>query len=237
MTIHIVMMSKGGVGKSLVAILLAQYLKARGRAPYCIDTDPVSGTFHSYRELEAEHIDVMADDMSIDLSRFDPVIERLIEHPGDCVVDTGPSTFFPLLGYLARNDVFALLKSYGKRVIIHAPIVGGQGMDATIRGLCALLQFRTSIIVWENDYFGPVEKDGRRFEKSEIFRSAGGQIIGVAKLFQRDPDTRGKDISLMTTRRLTFATMMELPEILLIQRRRYARAWQQITHTLNQIGI
>ena len=38
--IHLTLQGKGGVGKSLIAAILAQYLKGKGREVRCIDTDP-----------------------------------------------------------------------------------------------------------------------------------------------------------------------------------------------------
>jgi Mrp family chromosome partitioning ATPase len=37
-TIHLTLQGKGGVGKSLVAVILAQYLSKRGLQIQCIDT-------------------------------------------------------------------------------------------------------------------------------------------------------------------------------------------------------
>jgi cellulose biosynthesis protein BcsQ len=48
--IHMVLQGKGGVGKSFVAALMAQYLQDRGQDPVCIDTDPVNATFAGYAE-------------------------------------------------------------------------------------------------------------------------------------------------------------------------------------------
>ena len=42
--VHIVLQGKGGVGKSLAASMLAQYLTKRGESPLCIDTDPINAT-------------------------------------------------------------------------------------------------------------------------------------------------------------------------------------------------
>ena len=39
-TIHLSLQGKGGVGKSLIASILAQYLLKRGKPVRCVDTDP-----------------------------------------------------------------------------------------------------------------------------------------------------------------------------------------------------
>ena len=46
--IHLTLQGKGGVGKSLVASILAQYFRHRGAEIHCLDTDPVNQTFSQY---------------------------------------------------------------------------------------------------------------------------------------------------------------------------------------------
>ena len=40
--IHMMLQGKGGVGKSLSAAMLAQYMHSKTALPLCIDTDPVN---------------------------------------------------------------------------------------------------------------------------------------------------------------------------------------------------
>ena len=47
--IHLSLQGKGGVGKSLIASILAQYFNARSKIIRCIDTDPSTGHFSSTR--------------------------------------------------------------------------------------------------------------------------------------------------------------------------------------------
>ena len=53
MKIHMVLQGKGGVGKSFIAALMAQFLQDRGRDPVCIDTDPVNATFAGYFNVDS----------------------------------------------------------------------------------------------------------------------------------------------------------------------------------------
>jgi Mrp family chromosome partitioning ATPase len=50
-TIHLTLQGKGGVGKSLVSSILAQYFRYRGAEIHCIDTDPVNQTFSQIRRI------------------------------------------------------------------------------------------------------------------------------------------------------------------------------------------
>ena len=80
-TIHLTLQGKGGVGKSLVASILAQYFRHRGAEIHCVDTDPVNQTFSQYAELGAEHLELMHDG-KIDSRGFDVLMERFSRKTG-----------------------------------------------------------------------------------------------------------------------------------------------------------
>src|SRR5450432_2803819 len=60
--VHFILQGKGGVGKSLISAILAQYFRGRKVTPHCFDTDPVNATFAQYQALVAEHINVLGDE-------------------------------------------------------------------------------------------------------------------------------------------------------------------------------
>ena len=66
--IHFVMQGKGGVGKSLIASYIAQYLRDRDVITECFDTDPVNHTFSQWKALNVEKIEIMGSDGDIDRS-------------------------------------------------------------------------------------------------------------------------------------------------------------------------
>ncbi len=80
--IHLSLQGKGGVGKSLVASILAQYFLSRSRVVNCIDTDPVNGTLSQYAALGAQRLKLLLRDGSIDSRSFDD--QPLIKNPGGC---------------------------------------------------------------------------------------------------------------------------------------------------------
>ena len=43
-TVHLILQGKGGVGKSVIATLLAQYLRDKGLTVTCFDADPVNSS-------------------------------------------------------------------------------------------------------------------------------------------------------------------------------------------------
>ena len=76
-TIHLTLQGKGGVGKSLVAAVLAQYLMAAGRNVRCIDTDPVNRTFAQYTALSADRLQLRDEHNRIDQRSFDSLMETI----------------------------------------------------------------------------------------------------------------------------------------------------------------
>jgi cellulose biosynthesis protein BcsQ len=112
-TIHLTLQGKGGVGKSLVASILAQYFRHHSQEIHCIDSDPVNQTFSQYTELGAEHLALMRDGR-IDSGGFDILMERLLTEDGIFIVDNGASTFVPLWCYIVENNALELLAAPGE---------------------------------------------------------------------------------------------------------------------------
>jgi CO dehydrogenase nickel-insertion accessory protein CooC1 len=88
-TIHLSLQGKGGVGKSLVASILAQYLLQRGKTVRCIDTDPVNKTLSQYRGLPTEQLKLLREG-GVDQRGFDSLMEQLLTDESSVfVVDNG----------------------------------------------------------------------------------------------------------------------------------------------------
>jgi len=123
--VHFTLQGKGGVGKSLVSSLTAQYLRVSEKSLRCIDTDPVNDTLTQVRGLNAEHLNLMRNGR-VDERVFDDLIGNILEDPVSFVVDTGATSFVALTKYLEENDAFQLLRDNGREVIVHTVIAGGQ---------------------------------------------------------------------------------------------------------------
>jgi hypothetical protein len=237
-TIHLVLTGKGGVGKSYISALLAQYIKSTFGVPFVADTDPSNPTIASYPEFKAKHINIMTNDMNIDKSKFDELIEHLLSYEGDCVVDNGASSFLPMMAYMMENNVIDLLREAGKTVIIHAVMIGGLGMDETLRCIRTLLTSQVApLVVWENEMFGPVVKDDKSFRDSQIYIENKERILGIVRIVERGPDTFGKDLKMMTSNRLTFDEIKDSTEIRIMTKQRLATVRRDIDNQLDTIDF
>jgi hypothetical protein len=203
-SIHLSLQGKGGVGKSLIASVLAQYFRDRGRDVRCIDTDPVNSTLFQYKALDVSRLDLLRDG-TIDQRGFDTLMERLLTEESTFVVDNGAATFIPMWNYMIENSVVDLLRQAGRRLYVHMVITGGQALLDTLHGFKSLADSASerSIIVWLNEYFGRIERDGKRFEEMAAFRENDLKVYGSVHLVKRNPDTFGRDLEDVISRKLT----------------------------------
>ena len=86
--IHIILQGKGGVGKSLIAATIAQFVASKGQTPLCIDTDPVNATFEGYKALNVHRLNIIEDD-EINTRNFDALIEKISTTKSDVIIDNG----------------------------------------------------------------------------------------------------------------------------------------------------
>lgn len=206
-TIHFMLQGKGGVGKSFVCSVLAQYLGKKGKPPKCIDTDPVNATFAGYAALQAQRLEIMDGD-EIAPRNFDALVEQLAMTTTDVIVDNGASSFLPLTNYLLSNDVPGLLReNYGHKIVVHTVVTGGQAMLDTLHGFAALarqLPADVSFVVWLNPFWGPIEHEGRGFEQLKAYKDNKDRISAVIPIPLRKADTFGRDVTELLARRATF---------------------------------
>lgn len=208
MVVHIVLQGKGGIGKSFVANLLAQYLNANGSTPpLCIDTDPVNGTLHGFSALNVMRINILKGD-EIDTRQFDTLIEIISKSKVPVIVDNGASSFVPLAHYLISNDVAAVLMEMGFTVVIHTVIAGGEMLMATAAGFASLVaQFPASVpfVVWLNPHHGAIEHEGKGFTDLKAYREHRARVLGIIPIPEVKKETFGVDVENMLKARHTFA--------------------------------
>lgn len=175
MKIHFIMQHKGGVGKSFVATIFAQYFLNNENSLACVDTDHNNNTFTHFNELNVKHINIVNEDNEIDPSKFDELIEYITESDKEhLIVDSGASNFLELNNYLLNNDVFSLLNEMGHNTYIHCVIVGGEGCQDTITCLKQLASHyknsNVKIITWLNPFLGDITLNNKTFSEMKVFK-------------------------------------------------------------------
>jgi len=238
--VHMILQGKGGVGKSLVASLLAQYYRAKGVTPFCVDTDPVNATFASYKEFGTQRLELMSGD-DIDPRKFDDLIEMIIGADDDSVfvIDNGAASFVPLCSWMLENDAAHFFKDAGIKLTLHSVLTGGQALGDTMLGLGNLLKHFSDIpsVVWINEYFGKAEKNGTPFEDSALFKKHQEQIQALVRISSRRKETFGHDLDQILREKKTFAQAAKDPSLSIMARQRLVMIWRDLDAQMSAANL
>lgn len=236
MTVHFTLQGKGGVGKTLVANMLAQHQKSKNVKLVCIDTDPVNRSFFNYKSLGVEYFNIMQND-NVDQALFDNLIERILkDNDCDFIIDNGASGFIPLTRYIIENDVIELLNDNGIDVNLHSVITGGESMKDTLVGLSTLLENmpNAQIYVWLNEFFGPVQSDAKTFADMKIYKDHHSRIKGIVLIPQKG-ELFTKDMQHILTEKLTFEDALSSDGVRVMVKSRLKKLQQIIFDNLDQV--
>lgn len=236
--IHMSLQGKGGVGKSLIASILAQYFQYDNRQIECIDTDPVNRTLSQYKAVNASRLELLRNG-NIDPRGFDALMERLLTEDTTFVIDNGASTFLPLWSYVIENRVIDLLKKAGKRLYIHTVVTGGQALLDTVNGFRSLAQSteERNIVLWVNEYFGRVERDGKTLADMTAYTENAEKVFGSVHITQRNHDTFGRDVEEIIAKKLSFEEAIREGEFSLMSKQRLRVVQRDLFEQLASIGI
>src|SRR5271157_2650120 len=179
-TVHVVLNSKGGIGKSFVASLLGQWLQDRGEPLVCLDTDRLNASLSDVKALRPEQIPIIDDEGMVDIDAIDSIVDRLAQENSHFVIDSGATSFVPLGRHLLTAGVAEILQERGRHMIAHA-------------------------IVWLNEHHGPIDDGSNRFEDTPVYQKHKDRISGVVRLSRLNPATYGKNLAAMIARGQTFS--------------------------------
>jgi hypothetical protein len=220
---HFTLQGKGGVGKSLVSALIAQHRQENNVPLICIDTDPVNATFAGYTAFPVKRVELLKESM-IDEREFDRLMEMIAENnDAEIVIDNGSSSFIPLSSYLVENEAIEMLQKMGHSVFIHPVVTGGQALMDSLSGFDSLArQFPESaeIVVWLNQYFGAIEKEGKSFEKMKVYQDHKARVKGVINIYRNSGATFGEDMQEMLESRMTFNQAIKSEQFKLMSKHR-----------------
>lgn len=234
-TVHLVLQGKGGIGKTLVSTLIAQYINERFPGTLkCYDTDQENATLDAYKALNVTAIDVMNPDRTINRKMFDKMMIEVLQTEQNVVIDNGANTFSPLMSYLMENQFIDLLQDSGKKVYIHTIIGGGDNLKDTTSGFVSLAkQTSCPMVVWlnENASWGTTEN----FVESKVFEENAANVKGIVLLQARNSDTFGDDIKRMQKARLTLAEVLESESFNVLERSRLNTVVRDVYRKLDAV--
>ena len=237
-TVHFILQGKGGIGKTLVSTILAQWLAAKDElALRCYDTDQENATFSRYKAMAVKHVPVMTDTRTIDPKRFDALMIDILEQDGNCVIDNGANTFSPLMGYLLENDCFELLQESGRKVYIHTIVGGGDTLHDTAMGFVSTAKStRVPLVLWENEHFGLLQSAaGKVFTESHTYADNAARVVGKVVLAQRNADTFGADIKKMNIARMTADEVRASEKFNIMEKQRIKVVFRDLFEQLDKV--
>ncbi len=240
--INMTLGTKGGIGKSFVAALLAQYLtdNVLAKPPVCIDLDYVTQTFANYRGLDVQYIDLETDG-DIEKRKFDILVYRIADAADDdvFVIDCGGNTYKALMNYMTVNDVFNMMLGMGNEIILHIPIMGGQELDDTMGALREIVgdtPEAVSVSVWINQYHGVVESGGKTFEQSATYAETKSRIRSITYIPKWRDDMQ-QDVSEMLKERVTFDMSQGLDRFMMMEKWRLGIAKRYLYQAIEKSGV
>jgi hypothetical protein len=238
-TVHFVLQGKGGIGKTYVSTILAQWLQAKSGTPLrCYDTDQENTTFSRYKALDVKHVPVMTESRTIDPKRFDALMIDILEEDGNCVVDNGANTFSPLMAYLIENDCFNLLEESGRKVYIHTIVGGGDTLHDTAMGFVTTAKStQVPLVLWENEHFGLLQSaSGKSFLESQTYADNSQRVRGRIVLSARNADTFGADVKKMNTGRLTIDEVKASDKFNVMEKQRIKVVFRDLFEQLDLVN-
>jgi hypothetical protein len=102
------------------------------------------------------------------------------------------------------------------------PISGGEMLNDTLLGFNTLATGAAdkSLVVWINEYFGQIARDGKKFNQMQVYLDNEAKVLMSIGIPHRSPDTFGETIRRMREKKLTFQEAIDSAEFMLVQRSR-----------------
>lgn len=206
-TAHIMMQSKGGVGKSIFSSILAEYLYEDNKYLEVISTGPIHYTLSNYKALSVKNIKTLNKKNLVDQAKFDNIFDRFFTNNLSILVDTSSNDFLPFNHYMLHTEVPNIFSQENKELIIHCPISYGENKNETISCLLKIIEDYPGIpiIIWENEFFG---KNQNSFIDASVFNNTNN-IIGAVKLEDMYDEMEKQAFSKMLKKYMTFKETLE----------------------------
>lgn len=243
-SINIVMTGKGGVGKSFVAQVLGQFfLHYKKIETSTSDSDPVNSSTFRVKGLNPEYIEIMENNTILQ-GNFDQVIQSFIENDKiTFVLDTGASTYVPLMQYFHDNDLVDFFSDLERPVFLHTIIMAGQELPDTLNGcksLCDMVKgTNVKVVAWINELKGTPIVDIKGVATplidSPFFNQFSDSLGGVVVIKDRKSDAFTSDIKSLTSKNLTLEEAKVSSDFNVMQKTRLNKVFKEVYEQLEEV--
>ena len=231
--IHMILAAKGGIGKTYIGSLFAQYGISKGIPLRPLDLDQSNAMLSRISSLKAEEIDLLSDSR-FDAKKMDALMQRVATEPGPFLLDVGASSFQDVWRYLVKYKMLEGLKAEGRQVILHCVIVGGPELPDVLNGFneVANLANDRQIVVWLNSLRGPIQSGDKTFVDMNVFQKNEAKVIQVVNIPQADEATL-EDLYTVGSKRMTLLDADRSAEFPFFARYRLAAYRDQVFQQLD----
>ena len=211
-TAHIVAAKKGGIGKTLSAAILTQYLRQIGIPVEAVDADPQAPKLSLIKALNAPLLPLI-EHGEIKQSAFDPTFSHIVKSQNATLIDTGSGAFLPILKYMRDNQLFDLLKQVNKQLFFHVIVISGPEKLNTAEGAAELLEKTkgsgAKVVIWQNERNGIPQFEGKSMETTDWYQENINQIAGIVKIRDYNNSAFAADFLTMMEDNLTYQEIMD----------------------------
>ena len=144
MQIHLIGGEKGGVGKSVIARLLAQYLIDKNHAFRIFDADLSHGAMMRYYTSYSELVDIRRFD------NIDQIVEKALESNETIILDLAAQTSRPLKQWVDETGLLALSEEIGLKLNFWHVMDDGADSLKLLNDLINDYEDKTNYIVVKN---------------------------------------------------------------------------------------
>ena len=226
-TVHLVGGEKGGVGKSVVARVLAQFFIDKGYPFVCVDADNSHGAMLRYYGEFTQPADLT------DFESADQIMDRALGADRRVLVDLPAQSASLLKAWLSAGDVVGFAKEMGVRLVFWHVSDGGYDSVTELDRVLGELTDQVDYIVVRN--FGR-SMEFRQLDESAAWGRAqelGARIVDLPKL---DSQTMYK-IDRLGSSFWAAANVEEGEFCLSAMERRRAKLWLESTYrALDSLG-
>ena len=211
-SVHMTLCGKGGVGKSVIARLLTEYLADRGEKPLAFDADPVNANFAAVDAFNVEKVGLIDANHEINPGLFDALVLRIVDSNRSVVLDTGAASYVPFFNYMRELDLAETLDENGYDLIFHVPLAGGPALPFTVENLkevCLHFGKDAGVMVWLNHYWEQIERNGKTFTNWPVYRENADCIQAVFEINRMPSHTSAADFALMLRENKSFAEAVD----------------------------
>jgi hypothetical protein len=118
-------------------------------------------------------------------------------------------------------------------------VSGGEMLSDSLLGFDTLASSTPdrNVVVWINEYFGPVTSDGKSFDQMNVFQKHADKVLGSIGIPQRSPDTFGASVLFMREKKLTFDEAIQSEHLMLAQKSRLQIVQRDLYQQLDRLPL